>query len=343
MTVIVNAHQLIRLMDRTVDHIGDEFTTPLHGIRLEADATYLYAVASDRFTVAAARYRHHGLDGDLFVRTIPAPALGSLREWATAQPGHIPVTVTPDGDRLRFTTTGDLGIAVSPDTKFFDWRGLLLGIIEQTSDTGTGVPFPALDTRLLARFSTADTRIRLRATADQQAVLLVGEDFLGAQMPTRSRRHGIGTDHLTTPTSVRTAWQHTLSTGTATTMPDGIPTAPDHSPGEVPTDIAEAAGALLKQALRNTHALLTADGIGTEAFAAYATAGATAWTAYRYLDALHTADPHLAATTVADTAEQLESGETGEFAWDAATAAGHNPRTWLDQHPTTPAAEAPRT
>ncbi|MEV5204404.1 hypothetical protein [Streptomyces sp. NPDC053720] len=59
-----------------------------------------------------------------------------------------------------------------------------------------------------------------------------------------------------------------------------------------------------------------------------AAAAATAWLAYRFLDALHTADPHLAATITADAAEQLDDGAISEWAWDAAVDAGYDPQKW---------------
>ncbi|WP_329028233.1 hypothetical protein [Streptomyces sp. NBC_00690] len=333
MTVTINAHQLGRLIDRTINHVGGNSIPQLAGIRLEADATFLYAVASDRYTIAAARYRHQGLDSELFARrTISAGSLPSLREWIAAQPGQTPVTLTVTEDRVRFTTPfSDLGIA-APTSIFIDWRGALRSVIEQLTDEG--VPFPALDTHLLARFTAADDIVRVRITANQEAVLIVGEDFLGAQMPARRRRHGIGTDSFTTPDQVHATWQDTLSadTTTAIAMPDAIPAEPSRTRHEVTQDIGETAGDLLEQSILSTHAMRTTDEISTETFAAHATAGVTAWVAYRYLNALHTADPRLAAQIVAETADELDSGEIGEFAWAAATSAGHDPQQWQDAH-----------
>ncbi|WP_331745556.1 hypothetical protein [Streptomyces virginiae] len=191
-------------------------------------------------------------------------------------------------------------------------------------------PPPPCDTRLLARFAAADDMIRLRVTADRQAVLIVGEDFLGAQMPARARRDGIGTDDLATLDKVHTAWHHTLADAEPIAMTDGIPAQAVRPRYEVTRDVAETAGDLLKQTLRSTHDMFSTD-MPSQALAAYATAGVTAWTAYRYLDALHTADPKLAATLVADTADQLDSGEIGEFAWDAAQKAGHDHKKWSQE------------
>ncbi|MGW2952787.1 hypothetical protein [Streptomyces eurythermus] len=286
MPVTINAHQLGRLIDRTIGHIGDEFTEPLHGIRLEADAAFLYSVASDRYTVAVARYRHDGLDAaEPFARTLPAGCLPSLREWIGAQPGSDPVGITLAEGRVRFTTPrSELGIAV-------------------------------------------DDMVRVRVTADQQAILIVGEGFLGAQMPARARRDGVGTDTLTTLDQVHDAWQHALSAGEATTMADGIPAEPGRRRYEAVESITETVEDLLKHTLRTTHDLFSTD-ISSQAFAAYAASGVMAWSAYRYLEALHRADPKLAAAVVAETAGQLDDGAIGEWAWDAAKSAGHDPEKW---------------
>lgn len=329
MPVAITAHQLGRLIDRTIGHTADEYFEHLHGIRLESDATHLYAIASDRYTVAAARYRHHGPDGEPFTRTVPVAAARSLREWIRTQPGSDPITVTPAEERLRFTAPhSDLSIAISPHRTFFDWRGILRSVVEQTSTTDV---FPALDTALLDRFAAADDVVRLRTTANQEAVLIVGEDFLGAQMPARARRAGIGTDDLATLGQVQASWQHALAGAQPVAMPDGIPAPADRPRYEATTDIGETAGDLLRQTLRSTQDMLATD-LPSEASAAYATAGVTAWTAYRYLTALHTADPKLAAMVVAETADQLDSGEISEFAWDAAESAGHDPQAWAQEY-----------
>ncbi|MGW2089087.1 hypothetical protein [Streptomyces sp. NPDC001880] len=344
MSVTINAHQLGRLIARTADHIDDDLTPALHGIRLDADIEYLYTVATDRFTIAAARYRHHEPDSENtapFACTIPATALPALREWTNTVPGHDPVTVTPADDRLRFTApTGELAITIDPDADFIDWRGLLRGIIEQTPTTDAPV-FPALRTRLQARWQSADTVVRVHATGDRQPLLVTGEDFLGAQMPTRARRDGFSTDTdtLATLDDVRTAWHDALSTGPATT-PQAALSAPPQSPYEASKTVGQVAEDLLKQVLSSTQRLVAAD--TGEAMAAHATAGATAWAAYRYLDALHTADPLLADAVVAETAEQLDDGAISEWAWDAAAAAGHDPQKWqteLEERPAKRAAE----
>jgi hypothetical protein len=69
-----------------------------------------------------------------------------------------------------------------------------------------------------------------------------------------------------------------------------------------------------------------------EALYAYIRAGVADWMAYRYLDALYRVDPRAARAVVQDTADELDSGEIGEFAWEAAEKAGHKPKQWQDDY-----------
>ncbi|MFE5714508.1 hypothetical protein ACFQ7J_27310 [Streptomyces sp. NPDC056501] len=328
MPVAINAHQLGRMLSRTVGHMGSEFVEPLHGIRLEADGTHLYAIACDQYTIAVARYRHHGLDGEPFARTIPAKALRSLREWTDAQHGSDTVTLTTAEGRLRLSAPhGELAIAVTDGQKFFDWRGMLHGVLLQ--DTDGSAPFPVLDTRFLSRFADADDKVRVR-TADGRATLIVGEDFLGAQTPLRSRSEGFGVHLAEDVEQVIADWTPTLTGANPVAMPAGIP-AERRPHYEVTQDPAETARILLRQTLRSSHDLFEEDRDSPAAVASHASAGVMAWSAYRFLDALHIADPKLAAEVVSAVAGELESGEIGEFAWDAASAAGHDPEKWREE------------
>ncbi|MFZ4302781.1 hypothetical protein ACOZE3_33350 [Streptomyces cinereoruber] len=282
MSVTLNAHQFGRLLERTAGHIADEFIPALHGVRLEADDTFLYAIASDRYTLAVARYRHHGLDGEPFARTLPARALASLRRWAADQPGNTPVTVSLAENRLRFTAPqGEVG--VDDGQEFFGWRGVLRGVIDQVpAEDGTTSPFPALDTRLLARWTDADHYLRLRVTADRQGALLVGEDFIGAQMPVRTRHDGFGTGLADDLDQVRTLWDGALAGAPAAAMPDSLPAA-RRTPHDAARTVPETAKGLLRQTLSSTHDLIEESSTSPTAVAAHASAGVTAWMAFRYL------------------------------------------------------------
>lgn len=331
MTVTINAHQLGRLIDKTISHVGSEDIEPLNGIRLDVDSTFLYAVASDRYTLAVARYRLNAGEqgGEPFALLIPADYLRSLREWISTQIGHACITISTDENRLVFTSPHtELRIAVSPSLMFPDWRGLLRTMAEQTVD---GEPFPALRSGFMQRWADASDILRVRVTADEKAVLVFGEDFIGAQMP--SRYAGVGPVKDETFDSARDLWKDVLAAGA-----EGVDMAtamPEEEPGsryECTKDVRETGEGILQQILRSTSDMFGKSSSNTDEFHAHIHAAVHAWMAYRYLDALHTADPRLAEAVVAETAEQLDSGEIGEWAWDTAEAAGHNPQQWHDDY-----------
>lgn len=330
MSVTINAHQLGRLIDKTRSHIGSEFIEPLHGIRLEADTTHLYAVATDRYTIAAARYwlgASH--DGQSVARTIPAPALQALREWLLNQPGHGAIEITTSQGRLEVGGPhGAMSIAVTDSLEFPDWRSLLNSIAAQATENA---PFPALDSGYLGRWAASGDILRVRINADRKAVMVFGDDFIGAQMPARYAGIGPCTDE--TFEQAQALWADSLAAGKASVdMETGLPAEESRSRYEVTVDIRETGEELLRQTLRSGTDMLGKAVNNPDEFHAHATAGVHAWMAFRFLDALYTADPQMAASVVAETADQLDSGEIGEFAWDAAEKAGHDPQQWQDAY-----------
>ncbi|MDQ0792053.1 hypothetical protein [Streptomyces sp. B1I3] len=326
MSVTINAHQLGRLIDKVRGHIGSEYVEVLHGIRLDVDATHLHAVASDRYTVAAARYR---LNGDQqgqepWARTIPADWLKPLREWTSAHGGGDTITISVVPGRVIFGTEHtDIRIPVADDQEFPNWRSLLTGI---TANIPTKFAFPAVDSRMLARWADTGDTLRVHVTTDLTAMLLFGEDFIGAQMP--KRYNGVSPSGESTFEEALAQWptlddNNEALADLAAEMPAG-----DDEMGTIP----EMVSSLLQQTLRSTSDLLGAPTDDPGATASYALAGVNAWTAYRLLDALHKADPRLAAQTVAELGDELEAGDFSENAWDIAAKAGHDPQAWSDDY-----------
>ena len=330
MSITINAHQLGRLIDQTISHIGSEDIEPLHGIRLDVDSTFLYAVASDRYTLAAARYRL--ADGDQnqepWARTIPGDFVPSLRQWVDSLKGAAYITISTAKDRLVFDgPLADLTVATNTALEFPDWRGLLRTIAAQTVE---GEPFPALNTDYLPRWAAIQQSLRVRVTADRKAVLFFGENFIGAQMPTHGG--GIGPAKEQTFEAAHDLWLWTLAAGATDVDMASLP-QPESSHFEAPRDIRETAATLLRGVLNSTSNAYQCDFDGDpEAWYAHIRSGVSDWMAYRFLDALHQVDPRAAQQVVNDTAEQLDSGELGEWAWDMAEESGFNPKKWDEEH-----------
>jgi hypothetical protein len=217
------------------------------------------------------------------------------------------------------TVTDDRGSLTVPgrNDKFPKWQGMFRDALQNAAAPAAMV---SVDTKMLARWNHADTHLRVWQTEPEKPLVLVGEDFLGMQMP--CRYSGDNPDRA----AVIGDWSGSLGEGDSTETMASLP-----EPGAV----AEMAEAMLRQTLRSTTEMFGADfdtEHGRGAFNAWVHSGIYAWSSFRLLEALKKADPDLAETTVRDLNEQLESGEIGEWAWDAAAQAGHNPQQWQDDY-----------
>jgi hypothetical protein len=326
----INAHQLGRLIDKTVSHMGGEHVEVLHGIRFDVDARCLHAVASDRYTLAVARYSltHDDADHEPWARTISAEYVPALREWINSHEGAQWITIEAGEDRVVFDSPRTTySVAVDRGQEFPDWRGILRKLTETSFD---GEPFPCLNSRYLSRFDTGDI-LRARVTADLKPVLLFGEDFIGALMP--ARYAGLAPAEQETFETAFNAWHWTLAAGAKDANMADLP-EPESPRYEATKDVEETAEVLLRGVLRSTSNAFDTSHFDEdhEAWYAHIRAGVSDWMSYRYLDALCQVDPRAAQAVVTDTAEQLDSGEIGEWAWDAAEKAGHNPQKWRDDY-----------
>lgn len=313
----INAHKLQRLIRQTRPHISvDDTLPPINGIRFECDGIHIHALATDRFTFAAARAKVRE-ETDTWSVTVAEKDLGWFTAWLETHKGDTILNLTAGADGL--TVTDDHGKLVVPakDHTFPKWQGMFRDALQDASASGDLI---SLDTEMLARWKDADSHLRVWQTMPEKPLLLVGEDFLGLQMPCRYR--GDAKDRP----AVLSAWSGSLGKGGE---PAEIVALPE------PGAVAEMAEEMLQRTLRSTSEMFGADmdtEAGRAAFNAWVHSGIYAWSAYRILQALKKADPDLAETTVRDLTEQLESGEIGEWAWDEAEAVGHNPKAWQDEY-----------
>ncbi|MCX5137636.1 hypothetical protein OOK06_36825 [Streptomyces sp. NBC_00340] len=310
----INAHRLQRLISQTRPHVSPDDSLPIiNGIRFECDGVHIHALATDRYTFAAARTKVRE-ESDTWSITIDESDLDWFTAWVKTHEGDTILNLTATETGL--TITGDRGSLVVPgrDETFPKWQGMCREALENAS-SGDLVN---LDTEMLARWKAADTHLRVWQTEAEKPVVIIGHDFIGMQMPSRYGSDGLDRDEVI-------AMLRRFGTGEAEQM-EALP-----EPGAV----AELAEQMLRQTLRSTTEMFGADfdtEQGRGAFNAWVHSGIYAWSSFRLLEALKKADPDLAEATVRDLNEQLESGEIGEWAWDAAAEAGHNPQQWHDDY-----------
>ena len=313
----INAHKLQRLIRQTRPHISPDDTLPvINGIRFECDGVHIHALATDRFTFAVARAKVRE-ETDTWTTTISQNNLRWFTRWLETHEGDTILNLTATGEGLA--VTDDRGTLVVPakDHTFPNWQGLFRNALTDAATSGDMV---SVDTKMLARWRHADTHLRTWQTEPEKPILLVGDDFIGLQMP--ARYSGSAKDR----TAVLSDWSGTFGKGG---KPTEITVLPE------PGAVAEMAEAMLRRTLQSTSEMFDADfdaEKGRGAFNAWVHSGVYAWSAYRLLQALKKADPDLAEATVRDLNGQLESGEIGEWAWDEAEQAGHNPQKWHDDY-----------
>lgn len=200
----INAHKLQRLIKQTRPHVSvDDTVPPINGIRFECDGVHIHALATDRHTFAVARAKVRE-ETDTWSATISENDLGWFTAWLETHEGDTILDLAATGDGLA--VTDDRGTLVVPakDHTFPKWQGLFRDALTDAATSGDMV---SVDTKMLARWKQADTHLRTWQTAPEKPLLLVGDDFIGLQMPCRYR--GDAKDR----TAVLGDWSGTLGKG----------------------------------------------------------------------------------------------------------------------------------
>lgn len=323
----LTAYQLSELLRRVDPHVGRNSGTGfIQGVHLDYDGQHLHAVATDRYTLAVSRERAVGI-APAWQLTISAAEwtdnLAALRAWADSHPGGDNIHLSAGTDGL--TATSNRGkLVVQASTGYFpEWRDLIRTALHHGS---TESPWTGFDSRLLARWQHAGQRITAWQSAYDKPAVIYSTNFVGLQMP-----HRIGDEEG--PEGRWESWKGSLGeTGPKVEQDATLNHWEALALDEKDHLVESMTEDLLKQVLRSTGDLFSLATKDTGALAAYALAGGRSWMAYRLLQALQKAAPDLLRQTLDDLTQQLESGEIGEWAWDAAEQAGHNPQQWHDDY-----------
>lgn len=186
------------LLSQVSDHMSADRTLPgLNGVYFEACGAYLYAVATDRYTLAVARRRLDKCPSRPWAVLVGEQELKPLRAFAGFN-RHTPLMLThrhgDDGPVLT-VRAGAQSLEV-PGAAFKlpglwargEWRTLLAEHIHNAPDLRQEI---ALNPALLARWGRsggADRHTPITAWTNgpgKPLVIACGTDFLGLHMPVR--------------------------------------------------------------------------------------------------------------------------------------------------------------
>lgn len=313
-TTTLPAHHLAAMLDQVRPHAHDRDDLPaIAGVHLDSDGTHLHAVATDRFTIAAARRRLH--TGTTWAATIGTPHVDYLTGFAEAH-NHRD-TVTLDVTPGQLTVSSNQGRVVMPtvEGEFPNWRALFNKHLAQAAEP---IDIAGLNTRQIRRWENAGWRVQTFQNGPTKPLFIIGDDLLGMQTAVR---HDSGPNRE----ALLADWAGSL--GDTTTPAAELPIP---EPNSAIDQMAEKL--LYRVAVSTADTMDLPHPTDPHLLATHAMASVNAWVGFRLLRALQDIDPQRAEQITAELTGELDAGDFAETAWEYATEAGHDPEKWVDEH-----------
>ncbi|MFF9898473.1 phiSA1p31-related protein [Streptomyces longispororuber] len=191
--ISIEASTLHRMLEQVSPHMDDpeNYLPVISSIRLETRDGWLYAVASDRFTLAAAR--RPILDEGARHGHVPGHLVPALTAWLSAEAGlgstvglTLPGRAVDNTYQVLLTTSGHGSFEIEYDAdayaKYPDWRKHLRKAL--AAQPGV-VDITGFTTEFLARWQQAATKLVAWQTGPREPVVFLDEDghFAGLHMP----------------------------------------------------------------------------------------------------------------------------------------------------------------
>lgn len=182
--ITIADHTLSRLVAQTRPHMAGKYEPEtLQSICFDHDGRYLYAMATNRYTLAVARTQVMG-GGDeqwtAMVHRAQVPELGAAIRLLDASKVNLERTET------QLVLSGERGSRVAidltqPDKDPLDWRKPLLEALEKPAATSD----MAMTPKYFGAWKDLPGPVRMWSTGEGRPTVIVAADFVGMQMPVR--------------------------------------------------------------------------------------------------------------------------------------------------------------
>lgn len=182
--ITIADHTLSRLVSQTRPHVGNLVDAEaVQCITFDHDGRHLYAMATNRYTIAVSRTQITGGDDQPWSAIVHRT---QLPEMAAAVKLLDADTVQMERTADQLILSGKRGHRIAVDLSPFakeplDWRKILLPALEKPA---AGVQ-TAMDPRFFGAWKSLPKPVQMWSTGEGRLTLLVAADFLGAQMPIR--------------------------------------------------------------------------------------------------------------------------------------------------------------
>lgn len=177
---------LSRLVAQTKPHMaGKDDPESLQSIAFDHDGTWLYAMATNRFTMAVSRTQLMRADDEPWtavVHRMQVPELAAVIRLLDSKPVDIERTDS------QLVLSGDSGsriaIALSqPDKEPLSWRKFLLPHLDKKAASSQ----MAMTPKFFGAWKDLPGPVQMWSVGEAKPTLIVAADFLGMQMPVRVR------------------------------------------------------------------------------------------------------------------------------------------------------------
>ncbi|MEK9524076.1 hypothetical protein MIU24_32585 [Streptomyces venezuelae] len=182
--ITIADHTLSRLVAQTRPHVGNLIDAEsVQCIAFDHDGRHLYAMATNRFTLAVSRTLVTGGDDEPWSAIVHRQ---QLPEMAAAIKLLDTATVRIERTADQMVLSGERGhriaIDLSPYAKVpLDWRKLMLPSLEKPA----AAVQTAMDPKFFGAWKNLPKPVQMWSTGEGRMSLIVAADFLGAQMPIR--------------------------------------------------------------------------------------------------------------------------------------------------------------
>jgi hypothetical protein len=182
--ITIADHTLSRLVAQTKPHMGGKYESEVvQSITFDHDGRHLYAMATNRYTLAVSRTQIVSGDDEpwtAIVHRMQVPEIAAALRLLDAKP----IRLERAPEYLIMSGEAGTRIAISlvdADSKPLDWRKALLPALDKPVEKSQ----MALSTRFFGAWKNLPDPVQMWSTGENRMTLIVAPDFLGAQMPVR--------------------------------------------------------------------------------------------------------------------------------------------------------------
>lgn len=182
----IQSHDLQRMIRQVAPHAGKDDTIPvLTAIHLESRDGFLYAVTTDRFTMAIAR--HPVLNTGVWKAAVGGSHIPSLMAWLKNVDDVTLHASSDDAPKLILSSVvNSLTVAaLSSANNLPDWRRLLRKYLDMEI---APVPLTGVTAKYMARWKDSAQILHLWQAAPMAPLVFMDDrsEFIGMQMPIRN-------------------------------------------------------------------------------------------------------------------------------------------------------------